>query len=129
MSAEPKFLCRHCKKELPPGHTGPCPYCGQMGKDSRVSIKAGLVVKANVGGTHKPKPSSTSLAILGLLVTIFLAIIVPIFLYLLPFSMGINCVILIGFLLIVTIISCWRRYNIWMLIRKLEGKIGGEKRF
>lgn len=28
MTAEVRYWCQHCQKELPPSHTGPCPHCG-----------------------------------------------------------------------------------------------------
>jgi len=40
MTAEVQCWCRHCKLELPPDHTGPCPRCGKSGKDCKVNLSA-----------------------------------------------------------------------------------------
>jgi len=42
MTAEVHCWCRHCKKELPPSHTGPCPHCGKTGKDCKATVTAAL---------------------------------------------------------------------------------------
>lgn len=121
--------CRHCGKELDPGHTGPCPYCGKTGKDCKESALARVGLKASASATHKPQPSSKSITILGILVAIFLAVFCPLILMLPPFSLGINAGILVGFLLVVFLVSWWRRYHIWLFVRWLEGKLGGEKTY
>lgn len=43
MTAEVQCWCRHCKAELPPAHTGPCPRCGKLGKDCAVPAGGGAV--------------------------------------------------------------------------------------
>jgi hypothetical protein len=82
-----------------------------------------------VSGVHKPKWSSESLALL----TVFEAIFIPIAtigINMLPFKPWINYAILIVFLLIVGVIFWWQRYNILIkLIRLIESKFGGEKKF
>jgi len=44
MTAEVHCWCRHCKKELPPSHTGPCPHCGKTGKDCKATVTAALAL-------------------------------------------------------------------------------------
>lgn len=118
--------CKHCGTELPPSHTGPCPRCGKIGKLIEVSAHATARGKVSVSLTHKPKWSGESLALFSGFAAIFLAIVVPGILMLLPFSLGINYAILIVFLLIVMRIFWWQRYRVLMLIRRLESKFGGE---
>ena len=127
MSSEVKCWCRHCKRELPPSHTGPCPHCGKIGKDCEANANDTVGINASLSTTHKPEWSSKSLALFFGFVAVFLAIVIPGILYLLPFSMGINYAILIGFLLILGGIFWWQRYNVLMIIRKLESKFGGKK--
>jgi hypothetical protein len=127
MTNEVKCWCKNCKKELPPSHTGPCPYCGKTGKNCKATVTAVVGIKASVSTTHKPKWSSESLALFFGFVAIFLAIIIPGILMLLPFSLSINYGILIGFLLVVGFVVWWQRYRVLMLIRQLEGRLGGEK--
>jgi len=129
MGNEVKCWCKHCGIELPPSHTGPCPKCGKSGKRCEASASDVVGIKASVSGTHKPKWNSESFALFFGFAAVFLAIVVPGILYLLPFSMGINYAILIGFLLIVGGIFWWQRYRVLMLIRWVEGRFGGEKRF
>jgi len=63
------------------------------------------------------------------LVAILLSVISYGILTLLPFSSGVNYGILVGFLLVVVCIFWWQRYHVLMLIRKLEDKLGGEKKY
>jgi hypothetical protein len=55
MSSEVKCWCRHCKRELPPSHTGPCPYCGKKGKDCKVTAKATVGISASLRARKKRK--------------------------------------------------------------------------
>jgi hypothetical protein len=55
MSGEEKCWCRHCKKELPPSHKGPCPYCGKIGKDCKVTTTTTLVISSNLRARKKRK--------------------------------------------------------------------------
>jgi hypothetical protein len=55
MSSEVKCWCRHCKRELPPSHTGPCPYCGKKGKDCKVIAKATVGISASLRARKKQK--------------------------------------------------------------------------
>lgn len=129
MSNEVRCWCRHCKKELPPSHTGPCPHCGKTGKDCEATATATIGIKAIASATHKPEWSGKSLALFSVFVAIFLAIVIPGILYLLPFRLGINYAILVGFLVVACFIFWWQRYRVLMLIRRLAGRFGGEKRF
>ena len=129
MENETKCWCRNCGIELPPSHTGPCPECGKSGKDCKVTASAVVGMKASLSGKYKPKWSSESLALFFGIVAIFLAIIVPGIIYLLPFSPGINYATLVGFLLIVGGIFWWQRYHVLMMIRWVESKFGGERKF
>jgi hypothetical protein len=57
MENEVKCWCRHCKAELPPNHTGPCPTCGKRGKDCRANsnVAFGYDVRANLKARLKGK--------------------------------------------------------------------------
>ena len=129
MTAEVQCWCQHCKKELPPSHTGPCPHCGKTGKDCKVTATAAVGIKASMNATHKPKWSSESLALFFGFLAIFLAVVIPGILMLLPFSPGVNYGILVGFLVAAGFIFWRQRYRVLILIRWVEGKFGGEKRF
>ena len=129
MTNEVKCWCRHCKEELPPDHTGPCPKCGKRGKDCKVTATDVVGIKASLSGTHKPKWSSNSFALFFGLTGVFLAIVIPGILLLLPFGSGVNYGILVCILLVMGGALWWKRYNILMLLRILEGKFGGEKKF
>ena len=127
MTNELKCWCQHCKKELSPSHTGPCPHCGKTGKDCKATATVPLGLKASVSTTHKPEWNGKSLAFLSLIVAIFLAVVCPGILLLSPFVLWFNFAILGGFLLVVGCVFWWQRYNILMRIRRLERKFGGEK--
>lgn len=129
MSTEVRCWCRHCKVELSPDHKGPCPKCGKLGKDCKVIASAVVGIKASVSATHKPNWSGTSFTLFFGLVAILLSVISYGILTLLPFSSGVNYGILVGFLLVVVCIFWWQRYHVLMLIRKLEDKLGGEKKY
>ena len=55
MTSSGTAKCKHCQKDLPVDHKGPCPYCGKVGKHiiatftDYVSITASL----NVQKVHK----------------------------------------------------------------------------
>ena len=53
MTNELRCWCRHCKAELPPDHTGPCPYCGETGKDCKVTVTAAIGIRTNLRATKK----------------------------------------------------------------------------
>lgn len=55
MTGEVRCWCQHCRKELPPSHTGPCPHCGKTGKDCRVTVRAtiGLAASLSAQKAHK----------------------------------------------------------------------------
>jgi|GEM_PF-3226087 len=127
MDNEVKCWCKHCGIELPPSHTGPCPKCGKRGKDCKATATA--VVGIKVGGTakHKPKWSSESLALFFGFAAVFLAVVIPGILMLLPFSPGVNYGILVGLLVVMGVLFWWQRYNVLTKIRILESKFGGEK--
>lgn len=50
-----KCWCRHCKTELEPSHTGPCPSCGKTGKDCRVVVKTTIGIRTGITARHKRK--------------------------------------------------------------------------
>ena len=82
-----------------------------------------------VSGTHRPKWSSGSLALFfGILATL-LSVVVPGVLTLLPFSPAIDYAILVGLLVVMGFLLWWQRYRVLMLIRWVEGRFGGERRF
>jgi hypothetical protein len=127
MIDELRCWCKHCGEELEPGHTGVCPKCGKTGKECKVTASVVVGVKDSVAATHKPKWSSESLALFSAFLAIFLAIVCPGILTLLPFSPSCNYGILVGFLVVAGFIFWWQRYRVLMLIRWLEGRFGGEK--
>jgi len=100
-----------------------------MGKDIIATATAVIGIKTSVSATHKPKWSSESLALFFGFLAIFLAVVIPGILMLLPFSPGVNYGILVGFLVVAGFIFWWQRYPVLMLIRWVEGSFGGEKRF
>ncbi len=53
MSTEVKCWCRHCKAELAPSHTGPCPDCGKTGKNCSVKIHATVGIKTSLSMEHR----------------------------------------------------------------------------
>ena len=130
MDNEVKWWCKHCDTELPPSHTGPCPKCGESGILTKKGVGGGTVgLTGSLSGIHKPKWSSESLALLTVFEAIFI-LIANNGINLLPFRPGINYAILIGFLLIVGVIFWWQRYYIiTKLIRLIESKFGGERKF
>ena len=128
MSDEGQCWCRHCRHELPPGHTGPCPHCGKSGKECHFAATAKVGIRTSVSGRHKPKWGSQSLALFLGILAILTAVTVPGVLMLLPFSPGVNYGVLVGFLAIIGFILWWQRYRLLMLIRRVESKLGGEKK-
>ena len=129
MTAEVQCWCQHCRNELPPSHTGPCPHCGKIGKDCKATPADSVDIKDSMSGTHKPKWSSESLALFSGILAILLAVVVPGVLMLLPFSPGVDYGILVGLLVVMGFFFWWQRYRVLMLIRRVEGRFGGEKRF
>ena len=128
MTSEVRCWCRHCKAELPPNHTGPCPHCGKLGKDCKATATTVVGVKESVSGTHKPEWSGKSLTILFGITGILLSVVILGILTLLPFYPIVNYGILLLLLLAVVGVLWWKRYSVLMLIRVLEGKLGGEKK-
>jgi cation transport ATPase len=55
MPNEVKCWCRHCKKELPPNHTGTCPYCGKSGKDYTATINTAVEISSRLKVRKKRK--------------------------------------------------------------------------
>jgi len=55
MENEAKCHCNNCGIELPVTHKGPCPECGKTGKDCKVSVSAGLSIKARVNSKARFK--------------------------------------------------------------------------
>ena len=53
MPADVKCWCQHCKKELHPSHTGPCPYCGKRGKVHEISISDAIVFHDSINIRQK----------------------------------------------------------------------------
>ena len=127
MTDELRCWCQHCGEELEPGHIGVCPKCGKTGKECKATATAVLGLKASAAATHKPKWSSESLALLFGFSAIILVIVYYGIFTLLPFSPSCNYGILVGFLVVAGFIFWWQRYRVLMLIRRLEGRFGGEK--
>ena len=128
MNDEVKCYCQHCNEKLEPTHKGPCPKCGKTGKNYKAYSHVVIGVSTDVSAKHKQEPSSKSIAILGIFITIFLAIICPAILMVPPFNICVNFGILVGFLLVVALVVWWTKYHIWTFVRRLETKIGGEKK-
>ena len=55
MTAEIQCWCRHCERELPPSHTGPCPHCGKTGKDCKVNITDVVAISTRFRARKKRK--------------------------------------------------------------------------
>ncbi len=110
------------------GKRKPCPKCGSLKRVFNEKAEVKIGIKASVSATHKPKWSSESLALFFGFLAIFLAVVIPGILMLLPFSPGVNYGILVGFLVVAGLIFWWQRYCVLMLIRWVEGRFGGEKR-
>jgi hypothetical protein len=72
MANELRCWCRHCKAELPPDHTGPCPKCGKSGKDCKatVTLSIGLVVSVSAQKIHKYKKKHPRFIAISIAVTI-----------------------------------------------------------
>ena len=39
-----KVTCNHCTEVLPGNHSGPCPFCGKVGKSVSVTFSGGMVM-------------------------------------------------------------------------------------
>lgn len=128
MESEPKCWCQNCKKELSLSHTGPCPYCGNVGKDCDVTCRATAKGMVSLNRIHKPKWSSKSLALISGICATLLAVSIPGILTFLPYKASTNYCILIIILVVVGSMLWWKRYSVLMLVRKLEDKLGSEKR-
>lgn len=48
-----KCWCKHCKTELKPSHTGPCPKCGKTGKNCTVAMHAVVGIRASIRARQK----------------------------------------------------------------------------
>lgn len=72
MTNEVRCWCRHCKAELPPDHTVPCPKCGKSGKDCKVSAIAaiGLAVSYSAKKTHEYTKKHPLFIAISILITI-----------------------------------------------------------
>jgi len=55
MIKELRCWCRHCKAELPPDHKGPCPRCGKLGKDCKVTAIAAVGISSSLRARKKRK--------------------------------------------------------------------------
>ena len=55
MTNEVRCWCRHCKAELSPDHKGPCPKCGKLGKDCKVSCHAVVEIHSTIKVRQKRK--------------------------------------------------------------------------
>lgn len=57
MTNELRCWCQHCKAELPPSHTGPCPRCGKLGKhcEATAIVAVGLVARGSSRARQKKK--------------------------------------------------------------------------
>jgi hypothetical protein len=130
MENELRCFCQHCGIELPPNHTGPCPKCGKSGKLNIKNVGDGNVgPKSSLSGNHKPMWSSNSLTMFFGIVAVILTVVSLGIVNFLPFKPLINYLILIFFLIIASALFWRLRYSILTLIRKLESKFGGEKKF
>ena len=55
MTAEVQCWCRHCERELPLSHTGPCPHCGNTGKDCKVTVTSAVAISTRFRARLKRK--------------------------------------------------------------------------
>jgi hypothetical protein len=55
MDDEVKCWCRHCGTELPPSHTGPCPKCGENGKNINLTPSDRVNIKDSLRARQKRK--------------------------------------------------------------------------
>ena len=55
-----KCYCRNCGIELPPSHTGPCPYCGKTGKECKASAHVTVGVKTLAHSRARQKKKGVS---------------------------------------------------------------------
>jgi len=118
MTDELRCWCRHCKAELPPDHKGPCPECGKLGKDCKVTAKVaiGLAVSAYYEQWREHAKNHPLLIVISFVLTLAS----PIVGYLLVGWIG----ILIG--VIISILAWWLGLNAREKIRELKSR--GDKR-
>jgi hypothetical protein len=140
MNEDFKVVCK-CGEEYPQDHSGLCLKCGETGQYHKaykkrssvvvgVSVGSGNVgIKGALSATHKQKWSGESLTIFfGVFAVILTLVSFGIF-NLLPFIPAVNFLILVSVTIIMCMVFWWQRYIILQLIRKLENKFGGEKKF
>jgi len=60
--------CRTCKSSLSPKHTGPCPYCGNTGKEITTTINEKVIVTEKINVDIKAQRIKKNYKILGLLI-------------------------------------------------------------
>jgi thiamine transporter ThiT len=72
MNNELKCWCKHCKAELPPSHTGPCPKCGKLGKDCKVTatVAIKLAVSVSAQKVHKYTKKHPRFIAISIVVTV-----------------------------------------------------------
>ena len=77
-------ICRHCKKELTPNHTGKCPYCGETGKEVKATAIVAIGLKVSVSAEkattyfewfRKPISEITGTILLDIVIAIACAVI------------------------------------------------------
>ena len=52
MTSGVRCWCQHCDRELEPGHTGKCPYCGETGKRCEAIVSVAIGLKVSVSATR-----------------------------------------------------------------------------
>jgi len=63
-----KWWCQHCKRELGASHTGPCPYCGESGKEGEEIATVTIGVRVGAEAVHETHLSVLGWSILFLLI-------------------------------------------------------------
>ena len=99
MNNELKCWCKHCKAELSPSHTGPCPKCGKLGKDCKATFTANLIAAVSVSAQHVHKYTKKHPRFIAISIAVTATAII------LGYRLGGLCGLLIG--IIAAILNWW----------------------
>ena len=117
--------CPQCGTELKQGDKV-CPKCGPTKKHVVRTGHAVLGLKAIGGEEHAAVWSSKSYAILFGIISVVLFLLYLAY-ELLPLSSGLKVTVVIVSLVVLGVISYWKRYAILMFIRWLDHKLTARK--
>lgn len=132
MTAKVRCWCQHCQEELSPIHTGPCPHCGETGKNCKVEMRVTVGIKATVSAVHEAHWSPKSYAILAILLALFFGLVslISYGVYeLLPLRTWLKIVLTVIVFFMLLIVGWWQNYRILMLTRWLDRKSVAKKTF